>query len=66
MKVENIYLFVVEKNYISNSKYINVKKKILFKNDDEKEKFLNFKKSIVILQRTFDAYNYVVNKKILN
>ena len=39
MRVENIYLFVVERNCISNSKYVIVSKKILFKNDDEMKKF---------------------------
>ena len=39
MRVRNIYLFVVKRNCISNLKYVIVNKKILFKNDDEMEKF---------------------------
>ena len=41
--------------------------KIKFKNAmSEMENFGSFEKNIVILQRTFDIYNYTVNKIILN
>ena len=44
MRVENIYLLVVERNCINNSKYVIVSREIWFKNDDEMEKFRSLKK----------------------
>ena len=43
-RVGNIYLFVVKRNCINNSKYVIIKNEILFKNDDEKENFGGFEK----------------------
>ena len=48
MRVENIYLFVVERNCISNLKYVIISKENLFKNDDEMENFGSLKKFVIL------------------